>query len=273
MESLTVGRHDQAEMVGKVLMYSNLPICLFSVLAGALADVLDRRKVLIVTQVWMMVFSAILGLLTIWGKISPATLLLLTFVVATGTAAAGPALQALLPELVPKKDLPLAINLNSVALNVARAVGPAVLILVLYVVSGRHGIGTSFFVTAASFIWAIWVLLAWKREPQRAAIHGERMWDAIRAGYQYTIHSPANRAILLRVLTFIVPAVVFWSQVPIIATGQLHRAASLSSRQARCSSRLWGWAQSSAYWSCPACKNAIRSTRSLMSLLSALPAG
>ncbi len=94
-------------------------------------------------------------------------------------------------------------------------------IIVISIIPGRAGVGASFFVTAASFIWAIVVLTMWRREPQRAAVHGEDMWGAIRAGYQYTIHSPANRAILLRVFTFIVPAVVMWSQVPIIATGLL----------------------------------------------------
>jgi MFS family permease len=218
MTELTNGN---SVMVGKVLMYSNLPICLFSVFAGALADVLDRRRLLIVTQAWMMIVSIILGVLTMTHHINAGWLLALTFLVGTGTAAAGPALQALLPELVPRKDLALAINLNSVALNVARALGPALFIVVIMLMGERIGVGASFLVTAASFIWAIWVLYAWKRPRQVASVHGEQMWDAIRAGFQYTIHSPANRAILLRVLLFIVPALVMWSQVPIIATTHL----------------------------------------------------
>jgi MFS family permease len=221
MKILTDGTKTQPEMVAKVLVFSNLPICLLSVFAGALADVLDRRRLLIVTQVWMMVVSAILGLLTWAGLVTPWGLLGLTFLLGAGTAAAGPALQAVLPELVPKKDLALAINLNSVALNVARALGPALFIFVISFIPGKHGVGASFFVTAATFVVAIYVLWRWERPPQRAAIHGEEMWGAIRSGFLYTVHSPANRAILLRVLTFIVPAVVMWSQVPIIATGLL----------------------------------------------------
>lgn len=221
MELLTNGRPDQPRMVAMVLFFSNLPICLFSVFAGALADVLDRRRLLLVTQIWMCVVSAALGILTWVGYISPWGLLGLTFLVGTGTAAAGPALQALLPELVPRPQLPLAINLNSVALNVARALGPAMFIFVIYFLTGFRGVGASFLLTAASFIAAIWVLFRWKRPPQRAGVHGEEMWGAIRAGFLYNLHSPANRAILLRVFTFIVPAVVMWSQVPIIATRQL----------------------------------------------------
>ncbi len=221
MKLLTDGRHDQPAMVAKVLLFSNLPICLFSVFAGALADVLDRRKLLLATQIWMMIASASLGIMTWEGAVSPGSLMFMTFLLGVGTAAAGPALQALLPELVPRADLPLAINLNSVALNVARAMGPALFILVIAVVPGRSGVGTSFLVTAISFIPAIVILQRWKRPPQRAAVHGEGIRSAIRAGFVYNLHSPANRAILFRVLTFIVPAVVMWSQVPIIATRQL----------------------------------------------------
>ena len=225
MKVLTDGWPNQPAMVGRVLVFSNLPICLFSVFAGALADVLDRRQLLIVTQVWMLVFSALLGVLTLLGVVSPLGLLGLTFLLGVGTAAFGPALQAVLPELVPRKDFALAINMNSVALNVARAVGPALFILVVSVpgLQGRFGVGATFLLTAASFVATIVVLWRWKRPPQRAAVHGEEMWDAIAAGWRYTIHSPANRAILLRVLTFIVPAVVLWSQVPIIAVRQLDR--------------------------------------------------
>ena len=219
METLS---HGSPVMVARVLAFSNLPICLFSVMAGVLADVLDRRRLLIVTQLWMVAVSVALGLLTMAGLIRPWSLLAFIFLLGVGTAAFGPALQALLPELVPKQHFALAINMNSVALNVARAVGPALFIVVVQFVPGTRGAGAAFLLSALSFIAAVWVLWRWKRPPQRAAIHGEQIWDGIYAGWRYTLHSPANRAILLRVLTFIVPAVVLWSQVPIIATRQLH---------------------------------------------------
>jgi len=222
MHLLTEGWHTQPEMVARVLFFSNLPICLFSVFAGALADVLDRRRLLIVTQIWMVVVSGLLGLLTLIGWVNPWLLLALTFLLGTGTAAFGPALQAVLPELVPIKHFALAINMNSVALNVARALGPAMFIVVVTFLHGATGVGATFLLTAASFVSAVWVLWRWKRPPQRAAIHGEEMWGAIYAGWRYTIYSPANRAILLRVFTFIVPALVMWAQVPVIATRQLH---------------------------------------------------
>ncbi len=222
MEHLTSSWSNTPAMVGKVLTFSNLPICLFSVFAGALADVLDRRRLLIVTQVWMIIVSVVLGVLTYTGHINPSGLLAMTFLLGLGTAAFGPALQAVLPELVPKEHFALAINMNSIALNVARALGPALFIVVVTFIPGDRGAGVSFLLTGASFTAAAWVLFRWKRTPQRAAVHGEEMWNAIRAGFRYTIHSPANRAILVRVFTFIVPAAVIWSQIPIIATSQLH---------------------------------------------------
>lgn len=222
MEHLTHTWVNRPEMVARVVVFSNLPICLFSVFAGALADVLDRRRLLIVTQLWMVVVSAILGVLAFTGYITPAWLLVFTFLLGMGTAAFGPALQGLLPELVPRQHFALAINMNSIALNVARALGPALFILVVTVIPGDRGAGISFMLTALSFVAAVWVMYRWKQPPQRAALHGEEMWSAIRAGFRYTVHSPANRAILLRVLTFIVPAVVIWTQIPIIATSQLH---------------------------------------------------
>jgi MFS family permease len=231
MEHLTSTWPDKPAMVSKVLFMSNLPICLFSVFAGALADVLDRRRLLIVTQLWMIVVSVILGIFTYTGHITPRGLLFMTFLLGMGTAAFGPALQAVLPELVPKEHFSLAINMNSIALNVARALGPALFIVVVSFIPGDRGAGASFLLTGVSFVAAAWVLFTWKRPPRRAAVHGEEVWSAIRAGFKYTIHSPANRAILLRVFTFIVPALVIWSQVPIIATSQLGRRFSVQEIQ------------------------------------------
>src|SRR5437660_9717293 len=158
MESLTRGWHNQPEMVARVLVFSNLPICLFSVFAGALADVLDRRRLLIVTQLWMVVVSAVLGVLTYTGHITPFGLLAFTFLLGVGTAAFGPALQGLLPELVPKQHFSLAINMNSIALNVARAVGPALFIVVVTFIPGDRGARVSFLLTALSFVAAVAVM-------------------------------------------------------------------------------------------------------------------
>lgn len=217
MKNLTEGHHNQPVLVGLVTVAATLPLALFSVFAGTLADLFDRRRLLIVTQIWMVVISVLLGICTWIGYISPWGLLALTILLALGTAASNPAFQAVLPELVPPKDISLAMGLNSVALNLARAAGPALFMVAMALWKGREGIAVSYLLIALTFVGVTAVLLVWKRPHERAAVHGERFWGALQSGLQYTVHSPANKAILLRVLTFIVPALALWSQLPILA--------------------------------------------------------
>jgi MFS family permease len=225
MKDLAEGRHDQPVLVGLVTVAATLPLALFSVFAGTLADLFDRRRLLIVTQLWMVAISVLLGFCTWVGFISPWGLLGLTVLLALGTAASNPAFQAVLPELVPPKDISLAMGLNSVALNLARAAGPAMFMVAMALWKGRRGIAASYMLIALTFVGVTAVLYVWKRPHQRAAVHGERFWGALQSGLQYTIHSRANLAILLRVLTFIVPSLALWSQLPILAK-QVHVGAT-----------------------------------------------
>src|SRR6202790_5197819 len=104
---------------------TTLPVFLLGVPAGVMADLVDRRKLLIFTQSWMLAVAALLGVLTIVGGIGPWWLLSLTFALGVGSAMNGPAWAAAIPELVPREELPAAVALNSVGFNIARAVGPA----------------------------------------------------------------------------------------------------------------------------------------------------
>jgi MFS family permease len=208
-------------LVGLVTVAATLPLALFSVFAGTLADLFDRRRLLIATQIWMIAISVLLCICTWTGWISPWGLLGLTVLLALGTAASNPAFQAVLPELVPPKDISLAMGLNSVALNLARAGAPVLFMIAMLIWKGKNGISASYLLVALTFVGVTAVLLAWKRPPERAAVHGERFWGALKSGLQYTVHSWANVAILLRVFTFIVPALVLLSQLPILAK-QLH---------------------------------------------------
>lgn len=227
MAQLTIKSHNGPFFVALVTTASTLPICFFSVFAGALADLMDRRRLLIITQIWMVAVSVVLGLLTWAGWMNPWGLLGLTILLAIGTAASSPAFQAVLPELVPPSDISLAMGLNSVALNLGRAAGPALFGLIMSVFvresttdkigAGVHGIAATFLLTAATFVGIIGVLYFWKRPPERAAVKGEKFWGALHAGLKYTVHSRANLAILLRVVTFIIPALALWAQFPTIA--------------------------------------------------------
>src|SRR5438874_7851670 len=104
---------------------TSLPVFLVGLPAGALADVVDRRKLLLVTQTWMLLAALALGLLTLAGLVSVWTLLALTFLIGLGTALTSPAWNAILPELVEREELPAAVALNSAGFHLAQAVGPA----------------------------------------------------------------------------------------------------------------------------------------------------
>ena len=102
-----------------------LPVLLLALPAGALADVVDRRRMLLLTQAWMLIAAAVLGVLTLFEVTTPWVLLILTFVLGAGAAMNAPAWQATPPELVSRSELPAAVGLTGMGLNLARAVGPA----------------------------------------------------------------------------------------------------------------------------------------------------
>src|SRR2546425_2956819 len=157
-------------MVSLVQAATSLPVFLLSIPAGALADVVDRRRLLLAAQLWMMVAAVALGFLTAQGWTTAVLLLALTFVLECGSAASGPAWQAIVPELVPRNQLRSAVTLNSLGINVARAVGPAIGgALVAWA-----GPSIAFFVNAASFLAVAGVLFRWHRPHEASALPAER---------------------------------------------------------------------------------------------------
>jgi len=127
---------------------SALPFFILALPAGAIGDIIDRRKVIVFTEVWMVGVAVVLAVLTIAGTISPVLLLLLTFALSAGDAFETPTWRAVLPELVLKGDLPAASALNGIEFNFARAVGPALAGFVI----AFAGIGAAFVLNALSFI-------------------------------------------------------------------------------------------------------------------------
>ena len=145
---------------------AGLRVLLLGFPAGATADIIDRRRLLIFWQVWMLSTVAVLSVLTFAGIISPWTLLALTFLVNVGAAMNNPAWQAIVPELVPRSDLPNAVAVNSAGYNLARAVGPALGgLLVAAFATVTMGAGAVFLVNSLSFIAVIVVLVHWRRKP------------------------------------------------------------------------------------------------------------
>ena len=112
-------------MVALVQVATSLPMFLFALPAGALADIVDRRRLLIVMQVWMGVVATVMGVMAVAGRMSPGRLLTLTFLLGIGSAVSNPVWQAITPDLVTSEDLPAALSLSGIAVNIARAIGPA----------------------------------------------------------------------------------------------------------------------------------------------------
>ncbi|HXA49162.1 MAG TPA: MFS transporter [Candidatus Acidoferrum sp.] len=206
---------------------ASLPILLLGLLAGATADIFDRRRLLLFWQTWMLVTVAVLSVLTLTGTIGPWTLLGLTFLLNVGSAMNNPAWQAIVPELVPRSELPDAIALNSAGFNLARAVGPALGGLAVAIFhSVRMGAGMVFVLNSLSFLAVIWVLYAWKRTPLfKSALPSERILGSIRAGFRYVRHTPVLQAVLLRVLLFGTFASAVWALLAVVAREQLHLGA------------------------------------------------
>ncbi len=206
---------------------ASLPVLLLGLPAGAMADILDRRRLLLVWAGWMLVAAVILSALTVTGWVAAWSLLLLTFLLNIGSAMNAPTWQAIVPELVPREELPEAIALNSAAFNVARAVGPAAGgLAVAAFVSVMLGAGVVFCINAASFLAVLIFIYRWKRTPWfTSALPAERLLASMRSGLRYTRFTPTLRAILVRAFlqTFCVSGM--WALLAVVARDDLHRGA------------------------------------------------
>jgi len=204
-------------MVALVQTAATLPVFFVALPAGALADVVDRRRLLLLTQGWMLAAAGILGVLTLAGLTTPQTLLWLTFMLGLGDAMNNPAWGAIVPEIVPRSDLSSALSLNSVGYNLARAVGPALGGLVV----ATAGAGSAFLFNAASFLAVMFVLFRWRRAPMQTTLPAEQILGAVRSGLRYVRNSPPVKAVLVRSFVFIFSASALWALLPLVALQQL----------------------------------------------------
>lgn len=204
-------------MVALMQTATSLPVFLVGLPAGALADIVDRRRLLLFWQTWMLVAAALLGILTLFGATTPGILLGLTFALGLGSAMNAPAWQAIVPELVSRAQLTTAVTLNSAGFNVARAVGPALGGIIVAAASPA----AVFLLNAASFLGVIAVIYFWQRQPRKSALPAERIVGAIRAGLRYMHHEPALRAVLVRTAVFIFSASGLWALLPLVAKKEL----------------------------------------------------
>jgi MFS family permease len=206
-----------AILVSLVQTADMLPDVLFAIVGGVLADILDRRRLIISVQIGLAVAGALLTVFTIEGHISPALLLMFTFIIGSGSVFITPAYQSLVPELVPREDVPSAVQLNSINVNIARAVGPAI----AGVVIAHFGVGADFALNAGTFLVYALVVAFWRPPANLTPQLPERFMSALRAGGRYVRYSPVVRRILLRATLFLVPASALWGLLPLVASRRL----------------------------------------------------
>jgi MFS family permease len=204
-------------MVSLVQAATSLPMVLFALAAGALTDIVDRRRYLLFTQIWMAAAAAMLTVLAAIDQIDIWNLLILTFALGVGASLATPALNVTAPELVPRNMLPEAVALSSLSMNLSRSLGPAIAGVLL----AQIGPWAAYGLNALSFIGMIVVLWRWKREPEERSLPPERFFQALRAGVRYAHVASPFRAVLIRTTAFILFAASGWALLPLIARVEL----------------------------------------------------
>ena len=206
---------------------ASLPVLCLGLLAGATADIFDRRRLLIFWQMWMLVSVAILAVLTFLGHVSPWALLAFTCLLNIGSAMNNPAWQAIVPELVPRNLIPDSVSLNSASNNLARAVGPALGGLMVAAFSRTStGAGSVFVLNSLSFAGVIWVLVNWRRNPVfKSALPSERISGSIHSGLRYLRHAPDLQASLIRGFTFAFFVSAIWALLAVVAKQDLRSSA------------------------------------------------
>jgi len=219
---MLVGDPRAAILVPLVQTATTLPVLLLALPSGVLADLVDRRRLLIATQGAMAAGVGLLATLTGVGLTTPAVLLMLLFVIGCGQALTAPAWQAIQPDLVPAQQIPAAAALGSMSLNGARAIGPAIA-GVLVSVAGPTSV---FALNAVSFVGIVVVLVWWRRPAVERDYPPERALAALSAGGRFIRSSPIVRRILLRAALFIAPASALWGLLPVIAANRLGLSSS-----------------------------------------------
>lgn len=204
--------------VSLVQVASSLPMFLFALPAGALADIVDKRRFLIASEIVITAIAAMSAVLVWLDLINPSILLLFTFLLGAGAAFTAPAWQSIVPQLVPKQELAAAVASNGVGINISRAIGPAL----GGVVIGALGITAPFWINALSNLGVIGALLWWRpTSSQTARLPPERLASAMVIGFRHVRYNPDLRATLIRAVAFFFFASAYWALLPLVARDQI----------------------------------------------------
>ncbi len=204
---------DSVNMVALVQASTSLPIMLFSLVSGALADNFDRRRIMLIAQCFMLFVSALLTVCAWFGLITPWLLLFFTFLIGCGTALNNPSWQASLGDMVPREALPAAVALNSMGINITRSVGPAIGGAIV----AAAGAAAAFAANTLSYFAIIFALVRWRREGTLNKLPRESMGRAISAGLRYVAMSPNIGKVLLRGFVFGLSASAILALLPLVA--------------------------------------------------------
>lgn len=201
-------------IVALVQAATSLPVFLFALFAGTLADRLDKQRFLVIVNIVIAIITFGLAVLVGLGWMTPLGLLAFTFMIGTGAAFMAPAWQAIVPELVPRENLQPAIALNGLGINISRAIGPALAGgLIIWI-----GLAAPFAVNAASYLVIIGALLAWKRPPMPArTLPPEPLLGGMLTGVRHASHNAPLKATLLRALGYFIFASAYWALLPLVA--------------------------------------------------------
>jgi MFS family permease len=210
-------------VVALVQAATTAAMALFALPAGAMADLLDRRKLLMVLTTVKFLLALLLGIVSWLGLIDVWGLLLVTFLLGTASAFLAPVWQATVPSLVPRPTLKAAVALNSAGMNVARAIGPTLGGIIIV----SAGVGTAFLLNAASELVIFAALLLWSPAVRKSAQAPENFLPAIVAGVRYATHSPELKVVLWRSAGFFLFASAFWALIPLIVRNVLQADASV----------------------------------------------
>jgi MFS family permease len=200
-------------MIALVQASTSLPIMLFSLISGALADSFDRRRIMISAQFLMLVASVMLTVFAWLGWLSPWLLLFFTFMIGCGTALNNPSWQASVGEMVPREDLPAAVTLNSVGFNITRSVGPAIGGAIV----AAAGAAAAFLVNSLSYFALIYALMQWKLPAPTSQLPREHLGAAISSGMRYVAMSPNIGKVLVRGFLFGLSASAILALMPVVA--------------------------------------------------------
>lgn len=208
---------DSRTLVALVQTANSTPAILLALLAGAIADMVDRRRLALTLQTWMLLSVTTLAVLTLTGVVTAVEALLLTFALGAGMAPTFVVYSSLVQDVVPRDVLPQAVALNSVAVNSARATGPALAGVILALSSAG-----ALFVVEAGLLLVIMAVVFRMRAAAVDRGDPERLAGALRAGARFVRFSPAVRAVLVRTALYSAFASALWALLPVVSSRSLH---------------------------------------------------